>query len=249
MSRTILVQYRKRLLVGSGLILITILPLLYVQPYLAYLLVSIWTVFHVVFQQTGLSQMYMKHRSPYYDIWKWSIGLLACYIYIMFYPSIVHALLIPYKDPILLVATPILVLLTVLVMKGSKTSRGMWYSGATGSLIIASAVSFFLGYHLLAILIPRIVHDVTAFTFYIVHGMNSSADTSSDSIFRSLYLPYFMIPIIILGLSLGLGYLLTQGIAVAATIPIIFFVSLMHYFTDGFAWKRDSLLRKQIRFS
>ena len=250
MSREILTHYRKRIALGNIFIFCTFIPLYYISPWTTFLLLSVWTVFHVVFQQTGLSRMYMMTRSSiFYDYWKWVIGIFSCYLYILIYPSKIYSYLAPYKSLFIYAGMLAIAILTILVMRESETHKGRLYAGMTGVLILTSGAAFHFGYYMLAILGPRIVHDVTAFSFYIVHGMNSSKNLESDSVFRKLQVPFDVTPYIILAISFSVGYALTHGMAGNLSVPITIYVSLLHYYLDAFAWKKGSLLRNDIAFS
>ena len=248
MSKSVLVQYRKRLTVGSLLIIGIFFPLLAYDASIAYIAISIWTVLHVIFQQTGLALMFMRAPSHYYHYWKWVGGLLGCYIYIQIYPSVFFSKLILYENIVLGLGVLVICVCTLLLMRDSTTKEGRQYVAATGVMFVSVAGLFYVGYPLFAILVPRIVHDVTAFTFYITHGLNASSKKFSDSLFRVWHVPTLFVPIIIVCGSILLAHILTSGMVGKLTISIVIFLSLLHYYLDAFAWKKGSALRENIAF-
>jgi hypothetical protein len=118
-------------------------------------------------------------------------------------------------------------------------------------MFVAALGFIWLGYPLLAILVPRVVHDVTAFAFYSTHDCNRNLEKTRNLFYRLVF--WIPIPRVVL----------VPLVAIAITFPVLLYVqnggpfaielavavTLMHYYTDAFVWKSGSLHRASIRFS
>ena len=117
----------------------------------------------------------------------------------------------------------------------------------------------------MAILMPRLVHDITAYSFYVTHDVNRHGVRPQNGLFKvahSLRVPVF---VVLPALSFVLTYLLqaygdalvdflaqslfSVHIYKAITLGLIGYLALMHYYTESFVWAANSPLRKYIRFS
>jgi len=100
------------------------------------------------------------------------------------------------------------------------------------------------------VFVIRFVHDVTAFTFYVVHDQNRNASTLHNYFYALL--AKFKIPLLI-GvplLSILLALLVRAGVSgVATATAIIVLISVTHYYVEAIMWKRGAPHRQQISFS
>jgi hypothetical protein len=119
-------------------------------------------------------------------------------------------------------------------------------------------------YYFLAILIPRLVHDATAYVFYVTHDVNKHLGHPQNFIYRWAKKAKLNVFIVLPLISFALTYVLqvygdqwvnviTQflfgmEIRKAISLGLIGYFSLMHYYTEAFTWKHGSPYRQYIRF-
>jgi hypothetical protein len=122
-------------------------------------------------------------------------------------------------------------------------------AGGDGRMVLATQAMCFTSwwltaqdYPLLAVLVPRLVHDGTAFYFYIQHA-GSPAAGGNALLARLRGLPVWhkagMVPLGI-GLALGLS-LLPAAASIAATV--------LHYCIEARLWRQGSPMRAGLRFA
>lgn len=143
-------------------------------------------------------------------------------------------------------------------------SAGRRYLWANAALVPASWYLFDQQYYFLAILGPRLVHDITAFVFYMAHDHNRHQARPGNWLYKAwsgLGLPVFWAPPV---LAIGLTVFLQQhgdalfnalwdgvfGMTIpgAVSFGLIGYLGLVHYFTEATCWKQGSPQRKYILF-
>lgn len=244
LDRDYLVAYRERLMVSVPLIVVAMVAIPFVfGGSLFRLMVAVYTVFHLVSQQTGIAAMVARSKSGVYQAWKWLSFIAVLMI------SIVAQADFPTLHRMLQVALPAFILvygaLTLLACRQSKTRVGVGYIAANSLMIVICYGLALVNLPFFVILIPRVVHDVTAFFFYISHNTNRNREQSFNWVSRLrkwLRLPeYVFTPL--------LGILCT-ALATATLGEGIFFVvvflGLLHYYWEGVMWKQGSLHRANI---
>ncbi|MDF2446615.1 MAG: hypothetical protein K0S46_1851 [Moraxellaceae bacterium] len=252
-DREYLVSYSGRL-VGSSLAFvagIVLVPALFGVAMMV-LLLALYTAYHQVAQQTGIASIVARHRSPLNTAWKW---LCMVVLVAVFLASLVEADLRQkmYAAAPLLYVTLIsavfgaLVVVGALVARQSRTTTGRLLVGANTGMILMQGVFFALGLHFFMILIPRLVHDITAFGFYITHNMNRNRGVPHNVVVRAFQptrLPeYLLTPAIALGVSVALSQLVPREFLVF----IVAFLALFHYYWEGVMWKNGAPHRQFIR--
>jgi hypothetical protein len=131
--------------------------------------------------------------------------------------------------------------------------------------VLASWYVYSQQYYFLAILMPRLVHDITAYSFYVSHDVNRHGEQPGNGLFRwttrfhipaALVLPAlsFLLTYLLQVYGDGLVNLLLQTLFAtqvykAVTLGLIGYLALMHYYTEAFVWSAGSPLRRYIRFS
>ncbi len=246
--------YKPRLLRGAqiAVILGIFLPAIAGATILPILAFATYTMIHVFMQQSGVSKSLMKNSAPAHVYWQWLGIAISTVIY--------SYLLIPmpWLDKIggysnLIKAVSVLVLgiyslLAINIARQSRTKLGKVYFWGSHSMPILGALYIVSGYPILALLIPRIIHDLTAYTFYITHDNNRFNETKSNVLYRAtsgIKLPvYLASPLISILLTFAIAKFNSSALAVVLTC--IFF---LHYYTESMIWKRDSLHRTQIKYS
>lgn len=239
--------YGKKMLQGAQLsfLAIALLPIISVD--LAFYVFAIFTMTHVLFQQSGIAKSLMKSSSKYHTVWQWTGVIISSIFYFDIYSdfSMNSSLFVV----IILVLTVILFTAALMAVKKSKTKIGKAYFWSTHTMIAVSGLCFLAGYPILVIAIPRVVHDVTAYMYYTAHDHNRFLDTQSNKIYSLT--KRFGLPVIVVSplLSLFLAGLFQINPIEGATIPLVSFIVLMHYHTESYIWKKTSLHRKYINYA
>ncbi|MGZ4957053.1 MAG: hypothetical protein ACXV8Q_18290, partial [Methylobacter sp.] len=145
------------------------------------------------------------------------------------------------------------------------TQSGRCFLWSNVLLVLSTFYLFVQQYYFLAILVPRLVHDTTAYIFYVVHDYNKHHRQPQNAIYRyaaRCRLPVFIVlPLCSFALafvlqSYGDGMVngLTEfffGVEIhkAITLGLLGYLALMHYYTEAFTWKQGSPYRRFIAFS
>lgn len=255
-DRDYLVAYAGRLGVSSLAILgVTFLVPLWLG-YGAFLLILVlYTAHHQVSQQSGIAALVAKNKPSTHEAWKWlSLVLLIILVFsvsLQGNPDLAFLWQDPFRSYFryfmaLLFAGYIV--LSVMTAKASKTRIGVFYIAASSMLI---AFNFFLctfGFYFYILLITRIVHDITAFAFYVTHNVNrDKAEPASmmAAIRKRLPLPeYILTPVLALLVSLALTFLMPASYL----LPVSIFLAFFHYYWEGVMWKKGSPHRAFLRF-
>lgn len=241
-------QYKKHLYLGIPLTLLLFLVLVGANFYLAITVYLIVTLFHVTRQLTGIAHFYGVPKNYWHGWWTWLLTAGLASMYIVMQPGFVPA---AYHE-LLLIIVQITILLSAAcglrLLFDTKQTFGRWYIILA---ILMSAVSYgmlVLGYAFLSVLIVRVIHDVTAFMFYINHEMNNNNKLVQNWLYKYVpCLPWSLI-VIVPAIAIGLGLILRSSIEnVQVLFAIVMTVSFIHYYLESVIWKRDSLHRKNIR--
>jgi hypothetical protein len=236
-------------------------------PYKAfYVLVASWTVLHVLKQQHGVARGICRLPAWAYHLLLWLSVIAGIFIYIgIFLKNSLDMQQVEWLKHIIGGLCIGLASGAILCQRYVKTAVGKWFLWANVFLILSSFYLYTQQYYFLAILIPRLVHDATAYIFYVTHDYNKHHQHPQNSIYRvssACQLPIF---IVLPALSFALAFVLqaygdawvsqlTQfffGVEIrkVVTLGLIGYLGLMHYYTESFTWKQDSPYRKFIGFS
>jgi hypothetical protein len=246
--------YKSKLLRGAqiAVVLGLFIPALLSATVIPIIIFATYTMIHVFMQQSGISKSLMRNVTSSHRYWQYLGISIATMLYIY--------LLVPaagFRDTIdnsflaMTLVTVVIIVYTILalqVVKQSKTQLGKIYF--IGSHIIPILGVFYVatGYPILALIVPRFIHDLTAYTYYITHDNNRFKQEQSNVIYKStsrLRLPiFFANPLI----SIALAYAVVQlnSTAVLSVLTCVFF---LHYYTESFIWKNDTLHRMQIGYT
>lgn len=252
--------YRRR--VGYTLIWIALFFLMtWFTPYpVMFGIMGVLTIAHVFHQQMGIGKGVSRCSPRPYAWWTWTGILMGALVYNVMYlgghaPRAVQVAL--YALCGALVVT--FVALTVVCHRTAVGAKGKAFLWANAAMAIVAAHFFFTGYLFLAALAPRIIHDTTAFAFYVVHDHNRHAEQPRNFLYRfarPLRLgTYWVAPAVAIGLTLllqsygenGLRALVLPVFGRAPELPLSLYavtlLTLMHYSTEAVTWKRGSPYR------
>jgi hypothetical protein len=240
-DKSYFLTYKRKLLIYStGAMLLTI-GLIYFTPRNIYLVIfGLMTLYHVIGQQFGLNAAFSGLRDRYYLIWKFLGFTIAALASVLIFFSAQKNLYLYYA----IVFTISILLFTFIVftylcITKSKTKFGKDYFLLNFLLILFVFIFILIDYSFFAILLPRVVHDLTAFNFYIVHNKNRTANGESLWPKMKRYTTFWTVsPAILIAFLLN-HYKLTF---------LILFLTLLHYGVESFIWKGKSLHKTYIKF-
>jgi len=243
-----LFYYRQPLMYGLPIIGLSAVVLPWLSIEATIMVIILYTMYHNVSQQTGIASILMQYRDKWTKIWRWSVVVFALFLYAMVYPSSLQVHIRPYANIIAILLTITTSVLTYIVIRKSRTQIGKLHGVGTAGIAITGMIAFFAGYPIVTITILRIVHDITAFIFYITHDRNRNSIIMHNFFYRYI-LPntkLFWLGIPLLGIFLT--YII-QGGGTATTIQVFFFIAITHFFIEGFMWKGNTPHRAHIAFS
>ena len=236
-------------------------------PYRAlYILTACWTVYHVLKQQHGIAKgvCRLPHWAFYLQLWLSVSAGIFTYIGIFLNNSLSgeQAQAVLWAAGILVVA---LWCSTLLCQNYVPTRFGRIFLWANTLLVLGSWYLYTEEYYFLAILMPRLVHDITAYSFYVSHDVNRHQQRPDAVLYRLADACRLPVALVLPLLSFLLTYLLqaygdnvinfiTQalfGVLIykAVTLGFLGYLALMHYYTEAFVWSAGSPLRRYIAFT
>lgn len=239
---------------------------LYLPYYALYVGVAAWTVLHVLKQQHGLARGVCRLPTPHFYL---LLGLSVGAGLLIYIGIFLNARLTPDQaEWIKLIAGNLCVLLalgTLYSQRFATTAFGKWFLWSNTLLVLSSYYLFVQQYYFLAILGPRLVHDTTAYFFYVTHDYNRHHRQPQNWLYRQAKSWHVHCFVVLPALSFGLAFLLQSygdqlvnliteywfGIEIrkAVTLGLLGYLGLMHYYTESFTWKQDSPYRRYIAFS
>jgi len=212
----------------------------YYTKIFVFLMYALFTTNHVLAQQFGIAVILMK--SPPTSEFK-AVKLIsivgAVYIYL--------ALFIPSSNQIILLTYPLLFLsgcilyFGILAVRSSKTTIGKYYLLLNMAMLLAIFFLAALDYVVFVLLIPRFVHDISAFLIYSNHDLNRNSTVKKNFIYRTLYfipLPYLiLVPLI----GVVLAGVLERFLVIF--FGVLFVLDFYHYYIETKIWKKEGLHR------
>lgn len=243
-----LMRYKRPLMRGLPLIALAAIALPWLSISATVITLILYTMYHNISQQTGIASILMQHRDKWTQAWRWSLILFGLFLYTRIYPSPLSFAITTHTDSIIIVFLILITLLTIMVTRQSKTLIGKWYGLGTMGIAATGTIALYMGYPIVTITILRIVHDITAFIFYITHDKNRNRETMHNFFYRKILPNTRLFPIGIPLFGILFTYII-QGGGVSTTIGIFFFVAVTHFFIEGFMWKAGSPHRANIAFA
>jgi hypothetical protein len=241
-------RYGKKLLRGAQYITLAVIVLMLINIEFTFLIFALYTMTHVFLQQSGIAKSLMRGANKWHRSWQWSGVLISFLLYVQIYSDLVEIdreTLLPW----LITASIVYLFLAFRSASASKSRIGTLYFWATVMVPIISGLFLVLGYPVLVIAIPRIIHDATAYMFYISHDHNRFVQSASNYIYSAT--SKVGLPVVVASplLSIALAFPLQAGGFGNAVLPLLMTITTFHYYIEGFMWRRDSLHRKQIHYS
>jgi hypothetical protein len=261
-------QFYKRPLAWATLAIAIVFGIgsLFISYYVFYVAVAAWTVFHVLKQQHGVVRGICQLPNWAFNSLLWLSVAAGLMIYIaIFLHNRLENEMLEHLQNTAKILTTLLILLAFYCQRHVPNLFGKTFLWANVFLVVSSLYFYSQGYYFFAILIPRLVHDATAYIFYVTHDFNKHftepknafyrfAKRYSISIFVLLPISTFAVAFILQAYGDATIAWLTREIfgietRKAVTLGLIGYLSLMHYFSESITWKSDSPYRQFISFS
>ncbi len=261
-------QFFKPKLIGMTMFIVAFFGFgsLFISYKMLYITTACWTVYHVFKQQHGIAKGICRLPGWAFYWMLWLSVSAGIFIYMgIFLKNSLDDQQVVWVKLIAGTLTIGLVLSSVLCQRYVSTQFGKYFLWSNTLLIVSSFYFYTQQYYFLAILIPRLVHDATAYVFYVTHDYNRHHQTPQNSLYKFAARCNIHVFLVLPLISFALTYLLqaygdawvniiTQyffgtDIYKAITLGLIGYLSLMHYYTESFTWQSNSPLRRYIRFS
>jgi hypothetical protein len=246
--------YKSKMLRGAQLAVVLglFIPALLGATVIPIVIFATYTMAHVFMQQSGISKSLMRNVASNHRYWQYLGISIATMLYIyLLVPTAGFRDTIDTSFPIKTLLTATIIVYTILalqIVRQSKTQLGKTYFIGSHMIPIMGVFYVATGYPMLALIVPRVMHDLTAYTYYITHDNNRFRQEQANVIYKStsrFRLPIFLANPII---SIALAYAIVQlnSTAVLSVLTCVFF---LHYYTESFIWKNDTLHRMQIGYT
>lgn len=212
--------------------------------------IVIYTMYHVLSQQLGIALTLMRVKpSALFRWFRWSATLAGVAMYTLAIAngkSLTLGVqpLNPWFWNAALVFIIITTVLSFYMVRDSSQRVGKLYLYSNVIMLWVIYGFLQLGYGVFVVVIPRFVHDVTAFTVYSVHDHNRNVERDNNFLYRPFRMmsPLVFCPL----LAVVLSYLVENGLSF---IPqLVFVLGILHYYVEGFIWKGPTLHRQQLSF-
>ncbi len=172
-----------------------------------------YTMYHVLSQQFGIGMMMMGVKPDRrYEHWRYLSTIAASLMYLMAFarPNLQSAGYMGYTFyEIAQVLAGIFVVLASLagarLIKAGTKKIGILYVSSNVLMLYAVWVLAYMQYSVFVVVIPRFVHDVTAFIIYSVHDQNRNREVQHNYIYKALSFiplaPVILCPLLAIALA------------------------------------------------
>ena len=236
-------------------------------PYQAfYVLVAAWTVYHVLKQQHGVAHGVCRLPSWAFYLLLWLSVSAGLFVYIgIFLKNSLDAQQTEWLRQIAGLLCAGLFISAFYCQRYGTTAFGKWFLWSNIFLVISSFYLYLQQYYFLAILAPRLVHDATAYIFYVTHDYNKHHNHPHNFLYRYaarcnvhifIVLPVcsFVLAFVLQAYGDNIVSAMTEfffGVEIrkVITLGLLGYLALMHYYTEAFTWKQGSPYRQFIAFS
>jgi hypothetical protein len=236
-------------------------------PYRAlYVTVAVWTVYHVLKQQYGVAKGLCQLPDWVFRLLLYISVVTGVVIYVgIFLRNSLTPVDMLWLKNVAILGCGLLLLAGLFCQNWVANAFGRWFYWANILLVITSFYLFYQQYYFMAILVPRFVHDATAYIFYVTHDYNKHSKLPQNGIYRYALHCHLHIFLVLPTISFLLAfllqaygddavnimsrYLLGTEYYKAITLGFLGYLGLMHYYMEGLTWQKDSPYRKHIHFT
>lgn len=257
---------RNILLMTAAIAIVFGVGSLFIPYQVFYVLVAAWTVYHVLKQQHGVARGVCRLPSWAFYLLLWLSVAAGLFVYIgIFLKNSLDAQQTEWIKQIAGLLCAGLFLSALYCQRYVTTVFGKWFLWSNIFLVLSSFYLYLQQYYFLAILAPRLVHDATAYVFYVTHDYNRHHSHPQNFIYRYaarcnvhifIVLPVcsFVLAFVLQAYGDNMVSVITElffGVEIrkAITLGLLGYLALMHYYTEAFTWKQESPYRRFIAFS
>lgn len=259
--------YKSRIVLMTAAIAIIFgIGSLFISNRILYIGVASWTVYHVLKQQHGVARGICRLPDWAFHLLLWLSVAAGIFIYIgIFLKNSLDGQQAEWLKHLAAGLCLCLVCSAILCQRYVNTVFGKWFLWSNVLLVISSFYLYVQQYYFLAILAPRLVHDATAYIFYIIHDYNKHHPQPQNFIYRCAARCNMHVFIVLPLISFILAFVLqaygdnvinfiTQVLFhvefhKAITLGLLGYLALMHYYTEAITWKQGSPYRQFIAFT
>ncbi|MCW8194528.1 hypothetical protein F6455_06990 [Proteobacteria bacterium 005FR1] len=253
--------YRKKLISSLSIITAAVLFVLVGAPVvlpaslsdiLSHLLSAVfvvYTMYHLFSQQFGISMALMKLRPDRrYEWLRWGATLSGVLMYaLVMVDKELMFVGVSFGAVFQWLCAGIIAFTCVLgwnVSKLASDTRSKLFLFANLAMLVTTYLFLYMDYSIFVIMIPRFVHDLTAFYVYGVHDHNRNGEQRTNFIYRPFHAvsPILISPV----LALVVGNVIESTDAAIPALALI--VTFFHYHIEGVIWKGNSLHRQFVSF-
>lgn len=221
-----------------------------------FVFLGFYTIYHVLAQQLGLTLMMMGTApSTLFKAWKWLAIFSGFLIYVTVYASSYFGEgavgSVDWYMILSWLAAALCAGVVMLSLKLSADSRfpiGKWYLWGNVAMLLSTLIVNEIGYTVFVILIPRVIHDVTAFMIYISHDNNRNKAGPVNIIYRLTHFtrlpPVVLLPVLSMLIAYGMTHFLEYRLVAVVALTVTF----LHYYFEGFIWRNPNPHRQHLAF-
>lgn len=179
-------RYQRNLIVMTAAIaLIFGIGSLFIPYQVFYVFVAAWTVYHVLKQQHGVARGICRLPSWAFYLLLWLSVVAGLLIYIgIFLKNSLDAQQTEMLKQVSGLLCMTLIVSAIYCQRYVTSSFGKWFLWSNIMLVISSFYFYVQQYYFLAILVPRLVHDTTAYIFYVTHDYNKHYKHPQNFLYR-----------------------------------------------------------------
>lgn len=238
----------------------------FVLPYeLLFVVAATATIVHVLKQQIGIGRGAARTSTPSsaraYTRWGWA----AIAAGVVLYNGLLLPAARPYRSTLVVLAGIAVVAMLGYAFRLHRevaVGTGRRFLWANTAMVAGSLAFFATGYGLLAIAVPRVVHDTTAFAFYVSHDVNRHGQQPGNRLHRwarrvpggVAWVPVVAAIAIAWVLSEhgnDLAHLLTgdrlrDAVPAPVSLGLLGLLGMLHYYYESFTWKAGSPYRAHV---
>ena len=176
---------RNIIIMTAALAVVFGLGSLFIPYRVLYIAVACWTVFHVLKQQHGIGRGICRLPEWAFQLLLWLSVAAGILIYLgIFLKNSLDAQQVTWIKQSVAVLCVALTICALLSQRYVPSTFAKWFLWANVFLVISSFYLFAQRYYFLAILVPRLVHDATAYIFYVMHDYNKHHQQPKNFIYR-----------------------------------------------------------------
>ncbi len=266
-NREYLKHYQRHIILMTAAIAVAyVLGNLLFPYYLLYIFVATWTVYHVLKQQYGIARGVCQLPEPTFKLLLYLSVATGVAIYIsIFLRNSLTADQVYWAKQIAALGCLLLFVTAFVNQHVVTTAFGRWFYWSNVLLVFASFYLYLQGQYFMAILVPRFVHDATAYIFYVTHDFNKHYHKPQNAIYRyaarcnihvflvlplmSFFLAYVLQAYGDAAVNLINQYFFGKEFYKAVTLGFLGYLALIHYYMEALTWQKDSPYRKYISFT